>query len=193
MIELDYQGCKNFWNLVSSEAILITSKPKRRNLFHLHLAYARAHLTTCNTNSSLKNVSQNHWLEKQPKPQASFSSYSNRECFFFSFFHSPPPVLTLCTPKRTHIKKRYVWTTTVTALFLMFCIMLFTFDVATVLLQYLVLKDSNHIYVYTSMHTVATLKKTFRILIIIKKVVLYNWRNPKVRFMPHLTCTHTHT
>ncbi len=106
MIELDYQGCKNFWNLVSSEAILITSKPKRRNLFHLHLAYARAHLTTCNTNSSLKNVSQNHWLEKQPKPQASFSSYSNRECFFISFFHSPPPVLTLCTPKRTHIKKK---------------------------------------------------------------------------------------
>ncbi len=44
-----------------------------------------------------------------------------------------------------------------------------------------------------TVHSQATLKKTFRILIITKKVVLYNWRNPKVRFMPHLTCTHTHT
>lgn len=90
------------WFQTRSEADLITSKPKRRNLFHLHLAYSRARLTTCNTNSSLKNVSQNHWLEKQPKPQASFSSYSNWECFFFFFFLTHLPQFQPSVPQSAH-------------------------------------------------------------------------------------------
>ncbi len=193
MIELHYMVAKTFetWFQTRSEADLITSKPKRRNLFHLHLAYARARLTTCNTNSSLKNVSQNHWLEKQPKPQASFSSYSNWECFFFFFFFSltSPSSNPLYPKVHTHKKNRYVWTTTVTALFLMFC----TYALY-IWCSYCFAPVScsdglkSHLCIHKHAHSQNTLKKTF--CIFIKKILFYLTEDIQ-RFMPHLACTHT--